>query len=258
MYLSDNDSAQLSELSGKLKGLTELLLKQCPRGEPLSIHQSSDLLDTMPPSQLLLMTAGSLHLEHQGNAVVHFEAGDLLGLARSLNLPEGKLVASEACFTRFSRDDLIAHVNADPELQKHWAYYLICLSTFYRQALTQEKRGQFQPSTGFLSFSAGETIIAQGDVADCVYTLLEGTAIATRDGIKVGDVKAEEIFGALAVFTRQARNASVVATSDCSVMAVRKEDFIDLAEHQPQICISLIEEMADKINQLNQQIAARQ
>ncbi|BFM12757.1 cAMP-binding protein CbpA [Simiduia litorea] len=257
MYLSDNDSAQISDLSSKLKGLTELLLKDCPQGETLSVPHSADLFDTRPASQLLLMTSGSVHLEHQGNEVVQYETGDLLGLSRSLQLPEGKLVANQASFISINRDDLIAHVNASAELQKHWAYYLICLCTYFKQALTQEKRGQFQPSTGFLSFSEGETIIAQGDTADCVYTLLEGTAMATRDGIKVGDVKRDEIFGALAVFTRQARNASVIATSDCSVMAVRKEDFIDLVEHQPQICIGLIEEMADKINQLNQQIAAR-
>lgn len=147
-------------------------------------------------------------------------------------------------------------MNARAELQRHWAHYLICLATFFRECFALENRGTFQPNTGFMTFSAGETIIEQGETANCVYTLLEGSAEAVRDGVKVGDIHADEIFGALAVFTRQPRNASVVATTDCSVMAVRKEDFIDLVEHQPHICISLIEEMADKINQLNQQVAA--
>ena len=48
--------------------------------------------------------------------------------------------------------------------------------------------------------------------------------------------------------------ASVVATNDCTLLAVPKEEFIDLIEHQPQICLSLIEEMASKINQLNNQL----
>src|SRR5690606_4208817 len=103
-------------------------------------------------------------------------------------------------------------------------------------------------------FRSGETIIQQGTMADRVYTLLEGTADALCDGVKVGEIHADEIFGALAVFTRQERIASVVASRDCTVLAVRKEEFIDLIDHQPQICVSLIEEMAAKINQLNTQL----
>lgn len=112
----------------------------------------------------------------------------------------------------------------------------------------------FTPNHGFSHFAAGETIIHQGDAADLVYTLIEGSADAVRDGIKVGDIHQNEIFGALAVFTRQTRIASVVATSDCTVMMVNKNDFIQLIFQQPQISVGLIEEMAAKINELNNQL----
>lgn len=257
MHLPDSQPDHLTDLSGKLRGLTELILQQCPTGEAINTDACADLFEGRAEKQLLLVTDGQVKLERQGKAIIHFERGDLLGLSRALQLPEGKLVVEEsASFIPVNRDDLMAQVNGSAELQKHWAYFLICLATYYREALTLEKRAHFQPSTGFMSYSPGETIIAQGDIADCVYTLLEGKAYATRDGVRVGEIHTDEVFGALAVFTRQPRNASVVAETDCSVMAVRKEDFIDLVEHQPQICISLIEEMADKINQLNQQLAA--
>ena len=113
----------------------------------------------------------------------------------------------------------------------------------------------FQPSAGFIRVQAGETIIHQGDVAEHVYTLLEGHAEAYLDGVKVGDVNTQEIFGALAVFTRQPRMASVVAVTDCSLVAVRKEEFVELVEHQPQICLGVIEEMAEKIRQLNAELS---
>ncbi|MBB3169304.1 cyclic nucleotide-binding domain-containing protein [Simiduia aestuariiviva] len=256
MHLTETQPEHLSELTLKLRGLTELLLHTVPTGEPIFFEQSADVFAELPNNQLLLLTEGDVHLERQGKLLMEYEAGDLLGLSRALQLPEGKLVATQARFLPLSRDDLIVRVNASSELQKHWAHYLICVATFFREAFALEKRAAFQPSTGFMSFSAGETIIAQGETANCVYTLLEGQAEAIRDGVKVGDIHADEIFGALAVFTRQPRNATVIAKTDCSVMAVRKEDFIDLVEHQPQICISLIEEMAEKINQLNQQVAA--
>lgn len=154
----------------------------------------------------------------------------------------------------YERDDLIAHVNKDSKSQKNWAYYLGCHLAFYQQALAQEIRAEFQPHAGFLEFNKGETIITQGDEADKVYTLLEGSADAICNGVKVGEINANEIFGTLAVFTRQTRIASVIATSGCTVLAVRKEEFVELIDHQPQICIGLIEEMAAKINQLNTQL----
>ncbi len=114
----------------------------------------------------------------------------------------------------------------------------------------------FTPLRGFLDFAKGETIINQGDEADLVYTLIEGSADAVCDGIKVGEIHQNEIFGALAVFTRQPRIASVVASSNCTVMTVGKEDFIRLIYEQPQLSVGLIEEMAAKINQLNNQLLA--
>lgn len=257
MHLPENQPDHLAELTLKLRGLTELLVQGVATGSPIHHAHTADVFADLPANQLLLITEGKVQLERQGKVLLEFEAGDLLGLSRSLQLPEGKLVADQAGFLPIQRDDLLTRVNASQALQQHWAHYLICLCTYFREAFALEKRSNFQPSTGFMSFSTGETIIAQGEAANCVYTLLEGSAVAMRDGVKVGDIHTDEIFGAMAVFTRQPRNATVVATSDCSVMAVRKEDFIDLVEHQPQICLSLIEEMAEKINQLNQQVAAR-
>jgi CRP/FNR family transcriptional regulator, cyclic AMP receptor protein len=114
----------------------------------------------------------------------------------------------------------------------------------------------FTPNRGFSNFSSGEIIINQGDAADLVYTLIEGSADAVCDGIKVGEIHQNEIFGALAVFTRQPRIASVIARTDCTVMMVNKDDFIQLIFEQPQISVGLIEEMAAKINELNSQILA--
>lgn len=40
------------------------------------------------------------------------------------------------------------------------------------------------------------------------------------DGQKVGDVQKDEIFGAMAVFTREKRSATVVASEPCTVMVI--------------------------------------
>lgn len=256
MYFSDSQPDHFTDLASRLRDLVRLLLADCPQQTPVKVL-GTDWLEQAPARQLYLLEQGRVRLQHQGKTVLVYEPGDLLGLSRSLKLPEGKLVADDqASLIPVNRDDLMAQANRSEDMQRHWALYLIAQTTLYREALSLEKRSQIQPSTGFLSFGPGETIIAQGDKADCVYTLLEGSAHATRDGVRVGEIHTDEMFGALAVFTRQPRNASVIADSHCSVMAVRKEDFIDLVEQQPQIGITLIEEMAAIINQLNRQIAS--
>lgn len=256
MYLPTKQSDLMSELAAKLRGLTELLCTPvAPADEPFTISASSDIFADIPPTRTLLVVEGQVDYYLHNKLVMHFEEGDLLGLPRSLNLPQGQFSCKEpVTLLAYERDALVAQANSDLKSQRNWAYLLLSTISYYEQALTQELRSEFQPSAGFLHFRAGETIINQGDIADRVYTLLEGAADAVCDGVKVGDIHANEIFGALAVFTRQPRIASVIASSDCTVLAVRKEEFIALIEHQPQICLGLIEEMAAKINQLNNQL----
>jgi signal-transduction protein with cAMP-binding, CBS, and nucleotidyltransferase domain len=256
MHLPSKQSDELSILAHKCRGLTEVLLAQLPAAaNAFQLHQAKDLFAALSTTQLLLINEGQVFYHAQGKLISVFEAGDLLGLPRSLSLPEGNYSCdSTVTLTAYDRDQLVGHVNSDSKLQKNWAYYLLCQVSYYQQALAHEIRAEFQPTAGFMHFRQGETIIEQGATADRVYTLLEGSADAVCDGVKVGEIHADEIFGALAVFTRQKRIASVVASSDCTVLAVRKEEFIDLIDHQPQICVNLIEEMAAKINQLNNQL----
>jgi len=256
MHLPTKQSDLMSELAAKLRGLTELLCSQTtPADDPFVIEASSDIFADDPPTRVFLIVEGQVDYYLYNKLVMHFSEGDLLGLPRSLNLPQGQFSCkTPITVVAYDRDTLVAQANSDLKSQRNWAYLLLSNISYYEQALTQELRTEFQPSAGFLHFKAGDTIINQGDVADRVYTLLEGSADAVCDGVKVGEIHANEIFGALAVFTRQTRIASVVATSDCTVLAVRKEEFIALIEHQPQICLGLIEEMAAKINQLNNQL----
>lgn len=256
MCFSTIQSDLMPDLAVKLRNLTELLFAPvAPADEPFVVASSNDIFADIPPTRALLIIEGEVDYYLNNKLIMHFKKGDLLGLPRTLNLPQGHFGCKKpVTLLAYERDALIAQANSDLKSQRNWAHLLLGTISYYEQALTQEMRSEFQPSTGFLHFLAGEAIINQGEIADRVYTLLEGTADAVCDGVKVGEIHSNEIFGALAVFSRQPRIASVVATSDCTVLAVRKEEFITLIEHQPQICLGLVEEMAAKINQLNAQL----
>ncbi|MDO3381947.1 cyclic nucleotide-binding domain-containing protein [Gilvimarinus algae] len=260
MHLATHESEALAELGEKITSISKNLLEGLTPSAPvLTLTAATDLFNSRPASQIYQILDGQVSFEMAGKTVAQFERGDLIGLTRMLSLPAGTFSSNDPVRLQpLERDELITHVFGSESLQKLWSYYLVAQLSWYQQALAQEMRKEFQPSAGFLHFAPGETIIHQGDEADLVYTLLEGSADAICDGVKVGQIFNDEIFGALAVFTGQKRIASVVATSDCTVLTVRKEEFIELVEHQPHICIGLIEEMADKIKQLNGQLLAVQ
>ncbi len=260
MHLPTKQSDVITDNAVKSNSLIELILKNLrPCGNPIEFSNCSDVFNNQPTSRLFRIEYGQICYRVRGKSVTLFEVGDLIGITRALNLNDGVFNCDECTqLIPYDRDELIAHVNSDDKLHKQWSHYLICHIAFYQQALAQEIRADFRPQAGYLHFRTGDTIIKQGDLADKVYTLLDGTADALCDGVKVGEINTPEIFGALAVFTRQPRIASVVATSDCMVLAVRQEEFVDLIDHQPQICMELIEEMAAKINQLNGQLLGKQ
>lgn len=103
---------------------------------------------------------------------------------------------------------------------------------FTEQALTTE-------AIDYRSYPAGATIIEQGDDSTDVFTLIEGRAIAIQDGQKIGDLKHGEIFGAIAAFTGSKRRASVVATKDCVVRAIKQDTFVSMVKTQPELAKSI-------------------
>ena len=260
MYLPTHQSESLAELALKIRGIaTNLLADLDLPTDPVTLPETADLLSHHENTRLLLLQEGKVNCHLDGKLVCSFEPGDLLGLTRALSLPSGTLSCDEPVkVIPIERDQLIAHISGDEGLLKLWTYYLVAHMSWYHQALAQEITAEFQPNAGFMHFTKGDVIIQQGEEAELVYTLLEGSAHAICDGVKVGEIHPDEIFGALAVFTRQQRMATVVAATDCTVLTVRKREFIELIEHQPHICIGLIEEMASKINQLNTQLLSAQ
>ncbi|OYW87352.1 MAG: cAMP-binding protein, partial [Pseudomonadales bacterium 32-61-5] len=97
-------------------------------------------------------------------------------------------------------------------------------------------------------------LIRQGDEADHVFIITEGHAEAFVNGIKVGDVQKDEIFGAMALFTREKRSATVVTSMPTTVMMIPKEQFLALMQSNPRIAHSLIESMARRIDLMNKEL----
>jgi CRP-like cAMP-binding protein len=88
-------------------------------------------------------------------------------------------------------------------------------------------------------FEAGETLMRQGDPGDCLMVVQEGEVevIVAHEGARHVLKRAGpgEVFGEMALLTREARTASVVALTPVRALVLSVEDFHRLARKEPAL-----------------------
>jgi len=257
MYLNGNDHAKgFDETSPRLQQLARELLEGFTNDQPLVTFENLDnLYEQYDEDTLFLVQDGIINLSSNDTSILSYEEGDLIGISQSFHQPS--LTLSTDGYVELqpiNRDDFLLHIYADKRRQHCWSHYLVTLNSMLTNQLAEITRDQVKPVAGFMNFSAGETIIRQGDDADMVYTIISGSADVIVDGVNVGQLGEDEVVGAMAVFTKEKRSASVVAVTPCTVMAVPEKDFAVLIEAQPQAALNLIENLARRISIMNQQL----
>jgi CRP/FNR family cyclic AMP-dependent transcriptional regulator len=260
MYLPGKPHEAMETLYARMQQLTKGLLEGFPLDqEPLSLENVDDLYQHFDSSQLFLITDGMIHLNHEGQNVVSFDEGDLVGLTRAFDLPSPTYRADEYVELQLiDRDALLRHIYSDKRRQHYWSHFLMCQNSLLLNHLAQVSKSQTQTIAGFQNFHPGDIIIKEGDEAEHVYTIISGEADVFADGVRVGDIGEDEVFGAMAVFTGEKRSATVQARTPCTVMAVPQNDFVQLIEAQPKAAVNLIENLARRIIVMNQQLVEQQ
>ena len=111
------------------------------------------------------------------------------------------------------------------------------LGRFFGQ-LDQEAYQDVVEAIVWVKVPAHEYLVKQGDEGDSMYILIEGLLEALfRDEIgqekKIGQVQPGESVGEMAIFTGEARSASIVAREDCLLAQISKVAFDELLLKHP-------------------------
>lgn len=110
------------------------------------------------------------------------------------------------------------------------------------------------PANGVVTFRAGDMIVAENDIADCMYIVLDGavdvriTAVGGRE-ITIATLKAGEFFGEQALLPGSTgrRNATVRALSDCHLFRIAKRDVaLGIAKTEDLALSGIPEEASDE------------
>jgi len=118
----------------------------------------------------------------------------------------------------------------------------------------QKQLGMPEPAV----FQAGKVIMSAGAVGAVMYVVLEGRVAISVGASVVEQVGPGSMFGELALVDRSARAATATANTDCKLIAINRNEFIDLVKSKPVFGASLLKSTALRMQQVALQVAQMQ
>jgi small-conductance mechanosensitive channel/CRP-like cAMP-binding protein len=109
-------------------------------------------------------------------------------------------------------------------------------------------------------YSPGEAIIRQGESGNELFALERGrvevlVAPEGRPPLRVAVLEAGALFGEAALMTGERRSATVVALTECEVIAVSRSAFQELIEAHPDLSERLTGMLATRMDELSQAVS---
>ena len=206
------------------------------------------------PGLIWLVDAGTVSLERQGRALVTLEPEDILGpwlgsvSSLSLSTPE-----SGSCDLVGFSWAVIEQALADDHSKLHlWCSFQAALTSEFFANFAEIKVSTVAPTPKYRHYSPGETILLEGEEGDEVFSLTSGAASVQVKGTQVGEIREDEVFGALAALTNGGtRSATVIATESSDCMVFDRDEFRDLLRNNPQLLEKLFLDFARALHDAN-------
>jgi CRP/FNR family transcriptional regulator, cyclic AMP receptor protein len=111
-----------------------------------------------------------------------------------------------------------------------------------------------------VAFEPGNQLCRQGDPADAAYLIVDGRAnviVETPGGpVIVATLGANEIVGEIAILTNVPRTATVCAKDRLITLRIAKEPFMRMVREFPNMAISIMQELAHRLESTNNQLSA--
>ena len=109
-----------------------------------------------------------------------------------------------------------------------------------------------------VAFDGGKTLFKQGDSADAAYLIIEGEAdilVETPTGpVTIATLGANDILGEMAILCDVPRTATVRAKTRLVALRIAKEPFLRMVREFPNMAVSIMRELAHRLELTNQQL----
>lgn len=115
-----------------------------------------------------------------------------------------------------------------------------------------------------IHYAGGEVIIQQGDISEHFFGVLDGSVdVSVQElndkAVVVSNIEKGDVFGESAIFLREERTASVIASVDTTVLRIHRKSIIAFIRAIPsagnKILMVIILSLLSKLKNANQEIA---
>ena len=99
-------------------------------------------------------------------------------------------------------------------------------------------------------FAKGDAIVKEGEQAVAIYVIVSGSVDMTKGGEKVGEKRAGEPFGEMALLDGYPRSTTVTAAEDTECLVMTRWDFTAELKSNNKIALSMLPELSKIIRRL--------
>jgi CRP-like cAMP-binding protein len=107
-----------------------------------------------------------------------------------------------------------------------------------------------------ISFAAGQPIFNEGEPGETMHIIIEGEVEIREGTVLLETAGPGSIVGELALIDDGPRSASVVAKTDCRLVAVDRRRFEYLVEETPHFALAVMKVLADRLRKTDARIAS--
>jgi CRP/FNR family cyclic AMP-dependent transcriptional regulator len=95
-------------------------------------------------------------------------------------------------------------------------------------------------------YERNKTVVAEGQGGVLMYVVLEGRLAVSIKGKLVEKIGPGGVFGEMALVDRTTRLATVVCETDCGLLAIGRNTFLDLVRASPDFAVSLLNAVGER------------
>ena len=99
-------------------------------------------------------------------------------------------------------------------------------------------------------YAAKRVIMEEGQAGVMMYVVLDGMVEIVIHGSTVATIAPGGMFGEMALITRGERGASAIARTDCILLAISRNVFLDLVCSNPKFAVALLGAVGNRARQL--------
>ena len=123
-------------------------------------------------------------------------------------------------------------------------------------SLAKEELEQIRSIAKPVAKKAGQILFRKGDPPDAIYLIKKGKIAVTtwtegHEELFLAMLSEGDFLGELTLFDDSSRTTGAKAFEDAELIAIPREDFLVLLKKSPEVCLSMMKEMATRLRTAN-------